>query len=483
MKNRRKRRSSSRFIASFIASVVASFSLWLVLRNVQVSTRVIFLGVGDEHAADTLFSHPSSIHHWNPIDQPNRDHQSPGDKKYYYYIIAPPEVTSDLISGQENSEQASRYYEDHLNEESAEMWLHRAFQQQSYEQGHTTDPSNADFFLIAGYLHLRSGIQAEASRINNNRHRRRSAAQVNHTGLIRLYQDLIFYPSKPHLMLIPTWNGNRGNIVGIKPLASALKSHVNLWSVGLERNEAWQGIGIDRIVPIPYVVRLKNDPASQNPTLFPNPQDWHRKKNSYFYAGDVRQNSQRWSGCFREQLILPLTANKTSAEGIVFDVQLLDKKSRWNQSLYNRRMDQNEFCLILCGDTPTSRSLTSAMVSGCIPVRVGSRLRGLCEPPCKEGFGWKISGDKYPHLPFPAFIPWDTFPEVNEEQFMNHGADELRAVSAQYDEGKKQNIKSIMHRVRYAWIYGWGNPVNTTDFGQVHHYLLATFQRLAFATV
>ena len=135
------------------------------------------------------------------------------------------------------------------------------------------------------------------------------------------------------------------------------------------------------------------------------------------------------------------------------------------QADYNHRMRTSDYCLILCGDTPSSRTLTSAMVSGCIPIRVGSRLRGLCEAPCHGGFGWKPTTEQYPHLPFSEFIPWNLFPEVNEQEFMKDGEAVLNQLFLTVDWAQKENLRSIMNATRNGWIYGWGNPINSTNFG------------------
>ena len=157
------------------------------------------------------------------------------------------------------------------------------------------------------------------------------------------------------------------------------------------------------------------------------------------------------------------------------DVRLVNKTSRLNQSEYNHRMFSSEYCLILCGDTPSSRSLTSAMVSGCIPIRVGSRLRGLCEPPCQKGFGWSKTGAEYPHLPFAQEIDWDMFPEVEESQVIFHGKQTLQAFLRRTDDAHKNMLRSKMLQVQMAWIYGWDDPVNSTEFGEAVPYIWDSF--------
>ncbi|CAJ1969732.1 unnamed protein product [Cylindrotheca closterium] len=372
-----------------------------------------------------------------------------------YFIIEPPEYTSSLLTDKNGV--SDSYYKFALNEESAEIWLHRAFQQLIYEEGHTIDPSEADVFLIAGYLHLNLATPPRPE-------------LGNQTEMIQLYKDKIVNKTKPHLLLTPTWNPGRSQKTGVAPLTDALqKDGVNMWSVGIERNKSWQGLPPNRILPIPYVVQQSLEQRNDKSSLT------DKIENSVFYAGDARRNAQGWAGCHREEMILPLKENSTLPN---VDVRIVDKKNRLDQAEYNHRMITSEYCLILCGDTPTSRSLASAWVSGCIPIMVGSRLRGLCEPPCQARFGWAATGKEYPHFCFPDRIPWKDFPEVDESKFTLHGDQVLQQVFSQYDKAKKQELRRTMMQVRDGWIYGWGDPVTSTSFGQVHKYLWEEFEKL-----
>jgi hypothetical protein len=246
----------------------------------------------------------------------------------------------------------------------------------------------------------------------------------------------------------------------------------NLWSVGFERNTMWQAVGADRILPIPYVV-IPSD-HKELTELTRN----ERTDNFVFYAGDYRNHAKSWAGCYRDAMILPLMQNNTNETAAIMDVRLVGKKEgRLPQTEYNDRMASSEYCLVLCGDTPSSRSLTSAMVSGCIPIRVGSRLRGLCEPPCKKGWGWGITGAENSHLPFRDQIPWEDFPEVDEEKFTKSGRQVLKDLFLGFDDEKKNTIRSILRRVQNGWIYGWGDPVTSTDFGDAVPYIWSSFKQ------
>ena len=127
------------------------------------------------------------------------------------------------------------------NEDRAEVWLHRGLERMTYEEGHTLDPSEADVFIICGYLHL------------NRELNKTSTEQV-----VELYSKSIVNKTKPHIVAIPMSSYttlHNPTRIGLKQLMKALrKNEVNLWFVGFERNPMRQG-GIEpaRIIPVPHM--------------------------------------------------------------------------------------------------------------------------------------------------------------------------------------------------------------------------------------
>lgn len=373
-----------------------------------------------------------------------------------FFIIAPPLVTSQLI--EEHTEKASRYYNHALNEESAEIWLHRGFQTLLSDQ-QTSDPHEADVFLLAGYLHLWKSVSSPPSKSRQGK-----KPPMNHS-FVKDYVASIVAPEKPHLLLIPSWNPSQSRMAGIKSLTESLLSQgVNLWSVGFERNPAWQWLEPDHIVPIPYVVRSNKHEQEE--------QQLKRQRDFIFYAGDPRNNAKGWAGCYRDDIVEKFQ-NQTLNTAV--DVRLITKRDRLSQSEYNYRMATSEYCLILCGDTPTSRSLTSAIVGGCIPLVIGSRLRGLCEPPCKQGFGWRVVGPKNPHLPYSETMEWRDFPEVNEQELIDRGIGVVNGALERISDETKLKLQTRMAEHKSGWIYGWGDPTNSTDFGSAVPYIYNSF--------
>ena len=70
-----------------------------------------------------------------------------------------------------------------------------------------------------------------------------------------------------------------------------------------------------------------------------------------------------------------------------------------------------------------------------MPLFVGTRLWGRCDPPCRPGWGWRVPGAPYPHLPFHGlWIDWSRFPLL----------DELALVSAPSHEAAEDVLKRAL---------------------------------------
>jgi hypothetical protein len=390
-----------------------------------------------------------------------------------FYILPLPEMTNWLLGNYTND--AVKFYETTLNEQQAEIWLHRAFDRMSYEQGRTLDISEADVVLIFGYLHFNSFMMKQSGK-QPKRRKKNEPAKRPETGTgvpypIGEWVDTVVSrindddKSTPHVLMVPTWNPGTSRQIGIAALMKQLKAAgVNMWSLGFERNTFWQHVEPERIIPVPYVVEPNLTSVQLQETIA-----LPRTENFVFYSGDVRKHAFGWSGCNRS-MVLPL-ANRTDMYvriGAAGD----KNKNRLSQDEYNHRMYRSDYCLLLCGDTPTSRSLASAMLHGCVPVRVGSRLRGLCDPPCRPGWGWTVAGAKHSHLPYADRIDWDVFPEVNEADFSREPAAVLQDIFTRIGPEQKTELRAILSQTQRGWLYGLGNPVNSTDLGDAALYIL-----------
>lgn len=384
---------------------------------------------------------------------------SPGKSFRKFYLLSIPEVTGYLVSN--FSAQAIAFYNEAPNEEQAEIWLHRGLE---HAEDRTLNRSEADFILIPCYLHVNSHLrktfrirsQDMDPRLYNNepetRHPPLSNKRISKIVRQRVIEG---EPSVPHVLLTPTWNPKVARRVGIPRIVENLKQvNVNLFSVGFERNSYWQRLSSRRIIPIPYVVKMSE---SQSNAIYESTVP-NLVEDSVFYVGDSRPHATDWSGCDRSALLSPLQ-NVTNT----FIRVLAPGDTRLDQAVYNEMLTTSDYCLVVCGDTPSSRSLSSAMASGCIPVRLGSRLLGKCESPCHAGWGWTITQNQS-HLPFEKFIDWVKFPELAEDSFLKNPLESLALMREQF-QSEKISLKKYIRTNQEAWIYGYGNPVTSSRFG------------------
>lgn len=378
-----------------------------------------------------------------------------------FYMLPFPEVTTWLAGN--FSSQASRYYEKALNEEQAEVWLHRTLMS---HPDRTEDPNEADIVIVCAYLHLNKYLSDEHASeeqllpMGKEEWGRyvfpllKAHSSSFDSWNPRILKDRII-AGKVHTIAVPTWNPTVSGQIGIQHMSTILESFpVPTMALGFERNDKWSRVPTDRIVPIPYVA----SPSGTRDELLAN-FDTERRKNFVFYTGDHRKHADAWAGCNRSQLVHKLDDNEN------MDVKLRSARQRISQAEYNTRMLTSDFCLILCGDTPTSRSLASAVIHGCVPLIIGSRLRGLCQPPCHAGWGWTVAAKT--HIPFSNLIEWD-FPELDEAKFIEDPMAELTKVFT--NETQKDSVRERMKQWQLAWVYGWGNPLTSSDFGSAVDY-------------
>lgn len=100
------------------------------------------------------------------------------------------------------------------------------------------------------------------------------------------------------------------------------------------------------VVVVPY--------ASDINIVEPDLQQWKQRKNIIFYHTRLENSSTMEKTYLRR---LPLKSNLSGDIG--FDIP----KEQWLKGWYN-----SKFCLIICGDTPTSHAFTRAVSAACIPV-------------------------------------------------------------------------------------------------------------------
>lgn len=363
-----------------------------------------------------------------------------GSLERKFFLLESAQLSTNFIMNY--TEDAVNFYDSALNEELIEVWLHKGFK--ALRSSRTYDITHASIVLIPFYGHFSVGRRVDIETI------------VNNTLLPWIHNR-----TTPHVVLCPSNNPKRSRDAGIPTLINALeKADVNVWSVGIERNPGWQGgLNPRRIIPIPYLVKLTSDTTiSKSIEISPTP----KRNSSFFYVGDPRPSAIKWSGCNRS-MVEPLSSVRD------WMVRISRKKERLSQKDYNKYIELMEFCLIICGDTPTSRSLASSIVHGCIPVFVGSRWQGKCEKPCKRGYGWAIT--HIPHLPYIEQVNWSEFPSIDEAAFSQQPEIVLRRdVLDKFSISRRHYLREKMRKMLPGWLYGVGNPVISDSIGTVAEY-------------
>ena len=143
------------------------------------------------------------------------------------------------------------------------------------------------------------------------------------------------------------------------------------------------------------------------------------------------------------------------------------------ESKFAHAMRVSDFCLVMCGDTPTSRRIFDSIVADCVPLIVGTRLWGRCEPPCRPGWGWFVSGEKHPHTPFhDTLIDYSRFPRVDEKWFYEDALAATKAAIANVTPAAELEIWKYLDAIRGDVVYGYGRAATSTDFGRATANLL-----------
>ena len=441
----------------------------------------------DETAHRTVDHSHRDSEHEHYAQQRSRVERAVGVYRFYVYGGgAFDAMTTDLLRGREHT--VDDLYV--LAEDKVELWTRRALLNDSRR---TDDPADADVFFVPAYLTLSTLVSAHD-------HARRLAAM-----LAALAGEYYFRRrgGADHVFGYSSTNPGTAKRVGFPDVQKVLN---RAWFGAFEMNPAWVGAGrptprelatsnatvLDRMVPMPYVVDASKlaGPAARRDT------NVHQHEISVFFAANGRPQATKWSGCNRSTALglkaLPKAAIHVSAtrarrrrlarrlvDGLrrasdrLFGRRLADTHKVLGESKFAHAMRVSDFCLVMCGDTPTSRRIFDSIVADCVPLIVGTRLWGRCEPPCRPGWGWFVSGEKHPHTPFhDTLIDYSRFPRVDEKWFYEDALAATKAAIANVTSAAELEIWKYLDAIRGDVVYGYGRAATSTDFGRATANLL-----------
>ena len=356
-------------------------------------------------------------------------------------------------------------------EYTAPVWVHRALLS---DPARTTDPDEADVFFVPLYLAISHSLPSHRQRLANwlgalehSRHFRRSGGA-------------------DHIIAPQVVSREMAASAGLGQVRKLLEKG---FTGAFEVNSGWtSGWSYNRTIVVPYVANPLLTPVA---SAFASLHEYatRNRTTSLFYVASLRDWSIDRAGCQRSRMRALETYPAARVKVAKRSQHLL------GQDDYATGILSSSFCPLTCGDTPTSRRTFDAFAAGCIPIIVGTRMLGLCEPPCRNHGWFDVVGPSHPHLPFAGlWANWSIFPSVDEKQLYaertsigvhklfraamdglatqlgNDGGGAISAMSA---------LRAHMYALRDMMIYGWGDYRTSTHFGMVARRMLeAALMRL-----
>ncbi|KAH8098504.1 hypothetical protein JL720_1451 [Aureococcus anophagefferens] len=170
----------------------------------------------------------------------------------------------------------------------------------------------------------------------------------------------------------------------------------------------------------------------------------HQHEISVFFAANGRPQATKWSGC-----------NRSTALGLKALPKAAIHVSRARAGGGSRGASSTA-----CGasDRLFGRRLADAHK---VLVESSSRDARACEPPCRPGWGWFVSGEKHPHTPFhDTLIDYSRFPRVDEKWFYEDALAATKAAIANVTSAAELEIWKYLDAIRGDVVYGYGGDVD-----------------------
>jgi len=379
--------------------------------------------------------------HSTYLQQRSRIQSAVGNYTFYVYEGgAFDAITTKLLAGHDNLQEVYR-----RAEQTAEVWVHRALLANARR---TRNPATAKLFFVPAYLTFSSKVKGHAQRVDD---------------LIDALQASPWFRRKggrDHVFGYSSFNPGVATSLLFPKISAAMNAS---WFGCFEVNPAWVGGGVslDHMIPMPYVVNAETFVGPSDDRAAPGNTKMHHHEISVFFAANARKNAIAWANCDRGKALGLLNVSKSLIHIPGVGGQPLV------QETFARSMRVADFCLVMCGDTPTSRRIFDSIVANCIPLIVGTRLWGRCEPPCRAGWGWTVSGPENPHLPFQStLIDYTRFPRVDEAALYVDAAAAYDRAVAGVSESYQHDVWSYLNAIREDVVYGYGSFWNSTTFGR-----------------
>jgi len=174
------------------------------------------------------------------------------------------------------------------------------------------------------------------------------------------------------------------------------------------------------VIVVPYVAHSDVYPLKHSKV-------WKDRKYKVFFIGTLDRKTP-----IRQVLKLPSVQKKSFL--FARDSNIGDQLSIYNE--YEKYMTDSQYCLVLDGDTPSSRRLFDAIVSGCIPILVGNEYT----------------------MPFEKLIPYASFSiRIDVQEWLQHPDELLDNINKiSLEQGQKMYSKMQQYAKYVNWRHGSG---------------------------
>jgi len=311
--------------------------------------------------------------------------------------------------------------EPYLPEDIGEWYLHRQFLTSKYR----TTKENAEIFLVNTMPILSAYVDECNGMTHNDR-------QMKWVEIIK-DSDVFQERPKDHLFICQSWTCWKilsHEIITLAYQMTYLIHEDNTKWMGnpletIDNTTKWQGNPLlkpSNVIVIPYVAH------SGIPT-FNKP--WNERKFKITFIGTIRRRTP-----------MRRVLNRQSVRDLAF-LNIVDEGVRFKENntvdLFNAYIDNmvdSQFCLVIQGDSPSSRRLFDSMVTGCIPV---------------------FTGVKYT-MPFENLIPYHQFSiRIDEKEWVGDTSSALQNINnISNEEGLRMYANMLKYKKYINYRHGQG---------------------------
>lgn len=292
----------------------------------------------------------------------------------------------------------------YLPEDLGEFFLHK----QIKVSGYTASKEKADYFVV-NTMPILSEYVGDCNGMNH---------QDRQNEWVKIIKDSNEFQERPqdHLFICQSFtcqNTVNGEMYDLAKRMTYLIHELNAkWVTDIPPEKPDLP---EHAIVVPYVVHSK---------IFPfNHKSWVEREYKVSFIGTIKGRK----GNLRYVLLDPTVIDKPYLHVVMEGVKVINRVSAVFDNYVND-MTNSQFCLVIEGDSPSSRRLFDAMVAGCIPVFIGSNYS----------------------KPFENIIPYDDFSiRISKDEWLYDAREHLERINEISDEEALEMQSKMLKYVKY----------------------------------